>query len=111
MVGDTITKKAGKAEPLNFSLQQSNIKIMDILETKLNDTMKIVTEIRLCDHPNKMRENLREMFDAFFLYYESLDNDFKYDIYTTYKALDTALKSIIELDSFKKSQEPVTSLR
>jgi hypothetical protein len=57
-----------------------------------------VKEIISWDSPNNMRDNLRQMLDTFFLYYECPTNEFKHSMWATWHELDAFLKKLVPLE-------------
>ena len=55
---------------------------------------KIVDEIVSYKDPFELIEDLEEMFDAFYLYHDGLESDYKHEIHNTYKILKYALKKM-----------------
>ena len=101
----------GKAEPFFYFRLLHNLSKMTYLETLCADracSLPLITEksiiedISSYDHPDNLREDLRELMDAFFLYHDSIEPEHKDRIYNTYKVLSVALNQIKVLQSEKE---------
>lgn len=55
---------------------------------------KIVNKILRFDDPQSIRDNLRDMLDAFILYYDAPEYEYKEAIFATYHVLSEALKDM-----------------
>lgn len=58
--------------------------------------LKIVEDLLLTETPANMRENLRKLMDNYFLNNEEPDRDSLKSVYSTFSALDRALKTLDE---------------
>lgn len=59
---------------------------------------RVISDVLLTDFPANMRENLRAMMDAFFLFHQGVDEAYKFRVYATFEALYNALGEIEQLD-------------
>lgn len=59
---------------------------------------RVISDVLLTDFPANMRENLRAMMDAFFLFHQGIDEAYKLRVYATYEALYNALGEMEQLD-------------
>jgi hypothetical protein len=59
----------------------------------------IIDSIISSDDPDIIRENLRVMMDAFFMYYDNPAKDIKVNVFCTYQVLNEALKQMKQFNS------------
>jgi hypothetical protein len=72
-------------------------------ESILMTPERIIREIVQWDDPDKMRENLKEMFIAFYYLHDCPGEEWKSEIAGTYQTLDKALKQMSPFKLIEKN--------